>query len=494
MNRCLFMRQLIYLFTFAISLSSSAQKLTEGVELHTEASATVSNGDNAPLWLSANRQGLVSVRQNSLYERVGLFRKIDNDSLMNFRLGYGLDVLYSQNAETDVSVHQAYAEIGWKKLLLTVGQKERQIDLRNNELTSGGLSQGINARPIPEVLLDVDYFSIPLTNHWWKWRFRGGFGMTTDGAWQKRWAKSGTRYTSNCLYHEKALYWKFGREEVLPLTFEIGIQMQTQFGGTSYNTGGRGYEGINTISHPENLNAFWHAFWPMGSQDETDGLHPNAAGNTLGSYNMRLSWSPGKYAVKAYFERQFEDASMLTLQYGIYDHLLGIEAELPENPFLKTIVVEHLSSKDQSGAVYHDESPSLPDHICGRDNYYNHHLYSGWQNYGMGIGNPLLTSPIYNSDHCLEFRNNRVAAWHVGLSGEPMKNLSWRALASFSRNYGTYVTPLDDILSQTYLMGEATYSMRRLALTLAIGYDSGHLVGNSFGAQLTVSRKFSIGK
>lgn len=489
------MRIFLSIFSFASCLCSFAQSLSNGIELRTESSITISNGDYAPLWLSANRQGIVSTKANSGYKKVGVFRSTECDSLKSFRIGYGLDLQLQRKAESIFFIHQAYAEIGWRKMLLTVGQKERQIDLRNNELTSGGLSQGINARPIPEVLLDVDYFSIPLTNHWWKWRFRGGFGMTTDGDWQKRWAKSGTRYTSNCLYHEKALYWKFGREEVLPLTFEIGIQMQTQFGGTSYNTGGRGYEGINTISHPENLNAFWHAFWPMGSQDETDGLHPNAAGNTLGSYNMRLSWSPGKYAVKAYFERQFEDASMLTLQYGIYDHLLGIEAELPENPFLKTIVVEHLSSKDQSGAVYHDESPSLPDHICGRDNYYNHGLYSGWQNFGMGIGNPLLTSPIYNSDHLLMFRNNRVEAWHLGLCGQPFKRFSWRMLASFTRNYGTYDLPLEDILSQSYFMGDATYqTSRRFSFTLAIGSDHGRLLGNSFGAQFTIRRKFCLGK
>lgn len=489
------MKSLLFILAFLFSIQSFAQNIIQGVELHTEASVTVGSCDYAPLWLVANRQGVVSARANSAYERIGLRRSMNKDSLGELRLGYGLDVQLSQNAENTLFVHQAYAEMEWKKLRLTVGQKERSVDLRNNRLTSGGLSQGINARPLPEVLLDVDYFSIPLTDHWWKWRFRGGFGVTTDGAWQRRWTAPSARYSSNILYHEKALYWKFGREEVFPLTFEIGIQMQTQFGGTSYNASGRNYDGLNTIKHSENLNAFWHALWPMGSQDETDGLHPNAAGNTLGSYNMRLSWTPGKYSVRAYFERVFEDASMLTLQYGIYDHLLGLEVGLPKNPFLTAIVVEHLSTTDQGGAVYHDETPSLPDHICGRDNYYNHHLYAGWQNYGMGIGNPLLTSPIYNENHRLSFLNNRVRAWHFGLSGNPSERVAWRALLSFTRNYGTYEAPLDDILSQSYLMGEASYRLSGGAsVSLAVGCDHGRLIGNSFGAQLTLIKKFKLAK
>ena len=207
-----------------VSLNTFAQSdLGKGISYSVEAEGTISSGDNAPLWLSSNKQGLGSVESNSGFERISITRDIETDSLRNWKRGYGVDVVLNQNSTSDFLIHQAYFETAYKKISLTVGAKERQIDMRNNNLTSGGLSLGINAIPIPQVLVDVDYFSIPGTNHWWKWKGRMGYGMTTDGNWQESWSYEKAKYNDNSLYHEKALYWKVGREEVFPLTFEIGI-------------------------------------------------------------------------------------------------------------------------------------------------------------------------------------------------------------------------------------------------------------------------------
>ena len=83
--------------------------------------------------------------------------------------------------------------------------------------------------------------------------------MTTDAGWQKDFVRPGTRYTNNTLYHEKALYWKFGKETAkkVPLTFEIGIQMFTQFGGKAYNVAPREVSTQTmTVEMPQNLKAF----------------------------------------------------------------------------------------------------------------------------------------------------------------------------------------------------------------------------------------------
>jgi hypothetical protein len=114
-------------------------------------------------------------------------------------------------------VQQAYADVVYKKIKLTVGAKQHPIDLRNNRLTSGGLGIGINAHPVPQVRIEADYFSMPGTNQWWKIRFRGSYGMTTDGRWQEDFHAAKSRYTTNTLYHEKALYWKFGKENKLSI-------------------------------------------------------------------------------------------------------------------------------------------------------------------------------------------------------------------------------------------------------------------------------------
>lgn len=481
------------------ALAASSQ--THG-EAFAEVSATAASGQWAPLWLSSNRQGTVAVTRRSAYERLGASLSTilghTADTARQWHVEAGADVLLAQGDEYDFFVHQLYASLTWRKATLTIGQREREIDLRNNLLTSGGLSQGINAQPLPEVLLSVDYFSVPATRGWWKIRGRIGYGRTTDGAWQEQFVgvESGRRYTSNTLYHEKAMYWRFGREEHFPLTFEIGLQMMTQFGGTTYNATGRNYDDASVpMRHPENLSAFWHALWPVGSFDPTDGVNPNSAGNTFGSYNMAATWHGRGWQCRAYFERMFEDQSMLTTQYGIYDHLLGLDIALPKNPYVSAVAIEHLSTTDQAGPLYHDATHNMPESYTGRDNYYNHGLYTGWQNWGRAMGTPLLTSPIYNSGHELRFQNNRVRAWHVGLTGSPAQWITWRALATWTTNRGTYDVPFADIVKQQHYLAEATATpqfARDWRLTLAVGLDHGSLLGNSLGFTMTLRRTLNL--
>lgn len=471
-----------------------SQERLEGLDATVEMSGTASTGEYAPLWLTANRYGLSSTAPQSGYLRARVERDLLNDSARVWKLGYGLDLAIAAGHERTGIVQQAYVEGAWKKLRLTLGAKQQPMETQNTELSSGAMSLGINARPIPQARLEIDWFSIPGTNGWWQWKLNGSYGFMTDGAWQEGWVAKDKRYAKNTLYHEKAVYWKFGRPEILPFTYEIGLRMQSQFGGTCYNVRTVRANDNQLTDYPQevNLRAFIDALLCRGS-DATDGSNPNVAGNHLGSYIMQLKYHGERWQARAYWERFFEDHSMLTVQYGIRDMLIGGEVTLPKNPYVSSVVVEHLTTTDQSGAVYHDETKSLPDAMAGRDDYYNHALYGGWQYYGQGIGNPLLSSPLYNSTfgypHQLRFYNNRVKAWHIGLCGDPSEEWHWRLLASFTRNWGTYAFPLEDILSQKYFMGEATYRPRwakRWSSTLGLGLDHGDLIGNSFGAQLTM--------
>ena len=467
-----------------------------------EASATTSTGHFAPLWLTSNHYGLGSVRPHSAYLRARLERDIINDSARTWRIGYGLDLAVAAGHERTGIIQQAYVEGAWKKLKLTIGAKQQPMETQNAELASGELTLGINARPIPQARIDIDWFNIPWTRGWWQWRIFGAFGWTTDGRWQEQWVTPDLRYARHTLYHDKALYWQFGRKDIFPMTYEIGIRMATQFGGVCYNIQSTrindGAKNSEPYHYDRSLKAYWQALTQQGS-DNTDGTNPNVAGNTLGSYIMQLCYHGHRWQARAYWERFFEDHSMLTVQYGIRDMLIGAEATLPQNPWLTTAVFEFMSSTNQSGAVYHDETPNLPDKMAGRDNYYNHHLYAGWQHFGLAIGNPLITSPLYNDAfgqaNTLYFYNNRIKAWHVGLSGDPTSEWHWRAKASFTRNWGTYAKPLPDILHQSYVMAEATYRPQWASgwqASLALGLDHGDLIGNSFGTQLTVSKSLSL--
>ena len=68
-------------------------------------------------------------------------------------------------------------------------------------------------------------------------------------------------------------------------------------------------------------------------------------------------------------------------------------------------------------------------------------------------------------------------------------------MASFTRNWGLYTSPLEDITRQTYLIAEGSYSPRWAAgwqAVLALGFDHGGLIGNSFGAQFTLRKTLTL--
>lgn len=488
------------LLTACLFTTANAQNLASGLRLDIEAQGSVSPcGDFAPLWLSSNKYGMGSIKNYSAYERVSLMRTEDNDSTRNWRLGYGIDAAVQEGFTSPFVLQQAFASIAYKKVKLTVGAKETPMDVKNEELSSGSLSMGINARPIPQAKLEIDYFSVPGTKQFWKWKVSGSYGFTTDGNWQRDFSAGTTnRYTGNHLYHEKRVYTKIGKESCksFPLTLEIGLRMATQFGGTTYNATGRGYSEPTTLEHSSNFNAWWHAT-TWGGSDETDGTEKNSSGNQVGSYNIALTWTADDWMVKAYAERYFDDQSMITFQYGVQDHLVGLEGRLPKNKYLTGIVLEHMSTRNQSGAVYHDQTSSIPDKMNGRDNYYNHQLYGGWQHWGMVIGHPFMTSPIYNDNGYVYCFNNRVKAWHLGLSGDPTTEIHWRALLSLTENWGTYDVPFYEKKWQQYYMGEVAYNpvwASGWSGKLAVGYDNGGVLGNSLGFQLTIHKSFNLVK
>ena len=53
--------------------------------------------------------------------------------------------------------------------------------------------------------------------------------------------------------------------------------------------------------------------------------------------------------------------------------------------------------------------------------------------------------------------NNRFVAWHLGVGGAPAPNLSYRALATYQKSWGTYYFPFIDPHEDICVMGEILY-------------------------------------
>ncbi len=503
---------LLSLGLFALTLSAHAQWVACA-----EGQFTASTGDHTPLWLNANKYGLSSLQPTNGYLRAGLFRQQRADSTRRWDYSFGADVAVATGFTSTLVVQQAYGEVRWLKGLLTVGSKQQPLELKNQELSSGAQTLGVNARPVPSVRLSLpDYWTVPFTRGWLGVKGHIAYGVQTDDRWQRDFTLSQSKRTEHAKLHTKAGYLLIGKQG-RPVSVELGLEMACQYGGTSYADIGRGLE---KIENEDGLKGMLRSFIPGGG-DSGEGIYENKAGNHLGSYLMRVNLDFDKWYLGLYADHFFEDHSQMFFidyngygegeefnqwkdsRYFIYDLkdiMLGAELRLKEVSWLNDIVVEYLYTKYQSGPIYHDRTRNLPDHIAGRDNYYNHYIQTGWQHWGQVMGNPLYRSPLYNDNYQVLVGNNRFWAWHLGVSGNPATRLHYRILATWQRGWGTYDAPFVEPQNNASLLAESEYrfaessKLAGCAVKAAVALDQGDLLGNNFGAQLTVTKRFDISK
>lgn len=497
------MKRILSLLILILPLTAlgQASRLGENVHYGASMSGMLSNGDYAPFWFTANRYGLATPNDRSLLLRANIGRSTLADSTRRWRLGYGADLAVAAGMNSHFVLQQLYAEAQWKAMRLSVGQKERPLELQDGTLSSGAMTTGINARPLPQIRFELpDFWVVPGTHDWLAIKGHFAFGAYTDNRWQRHAAnRLGYTYTTGSLYHSKGLLVRIGNRQKFPLTLTGGLEMSSQFGGEGWNMSQRLDDGTQLPTHRSLFHGFsslWHAVIPGGG-DADDGDFANAEGNMLGSWHVRADWQGRGWGVAAYMEHYFEDESQLFLQYAWKDFLLGLEVSLPRNPVLEKVVYEHLGTMDQSGPVYHDARENLPVQISAVDEYYNHHIYGAWQHAGYVMGNPLLLSPIYNANGRIYCYYNRVNAHHLGLKGCPAQWLSWRMLYTHLRTLGTYHVPTLDPKRADYLLGEVTWQPRfapGLSVTASYGLNAGSLLGRSHGGMLTLAYSGLINK
>ena len=510
---------LIILLTTIIPSTALAQigsgkrktDVARGMEYKVEAQGSFSR-NMTPLWLNANKYGLSSLEKNNGYVRAAVERPLRVDSGRRWGVGYGVDVAAPFNYREKFIVQQAYAELRWLSGVLTVGSKHQEMQLKDNSLSSGSQTFGINARPVPQVRLSLpEYWTIPHTREWLHLKGHLAYGKFTDDNWQHDFTQRKSRYTDDVLYHSKAGYLKIGNENAFfPLSIEGGLEMASQFGGTCYRPGPGGT--IDVLKNSTDFGAFWHAFIPGGGEaDET--VYRNDEGNNVGSWMLRINYDSDTWRLGIYADKYFEDHSgMFQLDYDGYgtgeewntkkdrkffvydfkDAMLGIDLHYKYSKWINAVVLEYVYSKYQSGPVYHDRTPSLKDHVSGRDNFYNHHIFPGWQHWGQVMGNPLYQSPIYNNDGTVEVKNNRIMAYHFGVSGEPNENLYYRLMATYQEGLGTYHSPFIKPRHNVSVLAEAMYKFRGKLngwiVKGAFGADMGSLLGHNYGVQFTISK------
>lgn len=488
----------------------SKQKIADNMHYRIEMQASASKG-KTPLWLNANKYGLSSLDRYNGYLRAAVERPLATDSARRWAVGYAADVAVPANYTSNVVVQQAYVEARWLHGVLSVGAKEYPMELKNQTLSSGSQTLGINARPVPQARLALpEYWTLPFGRGWLHLKGHLAFGMMTDDSWQHDVTHRRSKYADHVLYHSKAGYLKIGNDYgFAPLSLEIGLEMASLFGGTPHRVGEDGE--MITLKTDKGLKGFWHALVPGGA-DATDGMYSNDAGDLLGSWVFRMNYDTEYWRLSFYGDHFFEDHSQMFLldyngygsgddwnkkkhnryfMYKLKDIMLGIELNLKYNRWVRHIVAEYIYTKYQSGPYNHDRTENISDHIAGTDDYYNHSTYTGWQHWGMVIGNPLYRSPIYNGNGEIYVADNRFRAWHIGLDGCPTERLGYRVMATVQNGLGTYSKPFTKVHHNASFMAEASYNFGHgWKATAAYGMDFGSalMLGHNAGMQLTVSK------
>ncbi|NDW17597.1 hypothetical protein D0T53_01535 [Dysgonomonas sp. 216] len=476
-----------------VSVSGIGYSINSLIKVKATSAGVFSDGDYSPFWLTNNNHGIASDKSNNQYVRGEVYYATKLLKSKDLSITVGLDMIAARNLQSDIYVQQAFADLNYKVLGLSVGMKERRDHYKNMLLSTGGMALSQNARPIPQVELGFPkYVTVPYTNNLLHVLGGVSYGKFLDDDFKKRYAGDGT-YASDVLYHRKYIFATLDKRRAF--NFTLGMEMNTQWGGHFYQ------KGEYKFSSPAKLSDMFKVFVPMkGGGDSNPTDESNIQGNVFGSWHFIGNYKQENYSIKAYYEHFFEDHSGLFFK-NMPDGLYGIELNLHKFAPVSTILFEYIHTKDQSSPFLWDEYNDdyrVPIQVSGNDNYYNQCDYISLSNYGMVLGNPLLTSPIYNNGRTLQVLNNRISAFHGAIAGKITSNLSYRAMVTYSRSWGTYILPARSIRNQFSSMMELSYSDWRLwgggwLFSGALAYDnSSTMVGDNLGFRLKVSKSFLL--
>ena len=497
------------LFMFLPMLCCIVANAEEAIDYEAEAIINVGSGDFAPYYIASNRHGVLTQSDNALL-RLEATRGIDLSH--RFSYGYGAELLTCYTDKVDyqrynptsatfythsegtapISLRQLYGEVKYRGVFLTIGMKNHQSALLNYSLSSGDIVESGNARPIPEVRIGfVDFQDIPFTNGWVQIQGEVSYGKFADNNWLKdHYNYYDWHINLSALYHYKRCYFRTNPHQ--PLSVTVGMQTAGQFGGTTYvyskGVETKRYEGRTRIKD------FFNMFLPR--QQSGSSFYE---GNSLGSWDFvaHYRFNDGSH-LKAYVQKPWEDGSGIGWMNG-FDGVWGIEYAAPSvNSIVNGAVMEYIDFTNQSGPIHWSpgDSPgtSITSKATGADAYYNNFQYNSYMYYGMSIGTPFLPSPIYNTDGYIAYIDSRVRGFHIGVSGR-IGNVDYRLLGGYRKGWGDGKAPTATTRHDTSLMAEGTYtmpSMPALQVKAQVGLDRGNMLGDNFGACVTVAYRGAL--
>ncbi len=400
-----------------------------------------SGKDYVPHYITANRFGILQDTDT----KTGLLRAAvitGYKASEYWRFDVGIDVIATTSSaayqKSPVFLQQGYVKVKFKAVELVAGRIERTAGTHAQDLSSGSLAISGNARPLPQVSISIpEYTPIPLTHGYAE--VKGNFAHGWFGE---------DRNVKNAYLHDKSLYLRFGGK--LPINFAAGLVHYVVWGGETNKYGKlpqdfKNYLNLVVGKNAENVDL---------NNPNLVGEVANAVGNHIGVIDFALYTKLKDFDIKVYHQTPVEDGTGRDL-FRNKDRLLGISFENKKSSLIKSIAYEYLYTLYQSGPGRTGDGGEPSNELYGyryggRDNYYNNYLYkTGWVYQDRIIGTPLFFTKARMQLYVPGFKetdpdnfnfnivNNRVVAHHIGIEGT-VKNIDYKLMSTFTKNYGTY--------------------------------------------------------
>ncbi len=447
----------ICLICFHLSYS---QKNTFSASLET--TGISGNREGLPFWFTSNNLGKYSPSASWQWLTEGQLSGYI--SIRNrYKVSYGTDITLSvSDKNTEAKIIQAWAGFAGKTLSFKAGNFADEVILGGLSSSNGNIVRSLNFRPYPMVRLSTSgYIPFLFAKKWLRFKASYDEGILLDD-----------RIDQRPHLHHTLLGGQFLINKTLKLSLEI--DRFAFWGGKSSRYG----------QLPDDFGSYFRYILGIkGSSKFVEGDQNNVAGNQIGSYTIFAEKDLSDYQLQLRISHPFEDGSgmeLLNFRDNIYSLYLS---KNKSGSIIDELLFEYMYTKHQSGSS--SVASGRWNDAQGRDDYFNHSVYqTGFSYYGYSMGSPLFYPLVRNADGIVSgFGNNRISAFHVGAKGYVSKQIAWKTLLTYSRNFGTYSKPYTPLRKQFCSLAEFIWKSEKYPLSVSgqFAADFGELLKDQFG-------------
>ena len=461
---------LLIFFFYAYNASAQDSTLT-----YTGSVSAAGATDNTPFWMRANQYGAVPSSGNFILGDFSIYKIYNPNDPRIFNWSAGAEVITSYGTASNVFISDLFATARIGKFEILAGQRKNVTGLMDTLLTSGSLSVSQNARPFPRLQIAIPEF-IPLyfTNNYVSIKASYSDGLLHSSAINY----GSVPEVRETYFHQKTIYFRFGQAENKILGY-AGINHQAVWGGEKE---------ISPINNMKQSEAYWHTITGKA-------YNYNRIGNHFGTIDLGIQWKRKDWTYFLYRQNIFETGSLFKV-INVTDGLNGLSIKrnkrIKERYFtINSILLELVGTKSQE-----NNNPFSGFALFEKGNYYNSHIYvNGWSYFGKSIGTPLIgnKNDIRGDleNNVSEFtNNNRIVALHGGVTASWL-NIDLLLKSTYSRNFGTYISPFSKRKDQLSVLLNAEKKINKFSgstIFTSIGLDIGDLYSNSAGLMIGIKK------